>query len=208
MPLDAAIQKLPLVRLTPVAESRPLDPRTRLLLEAPDVMAAVPEVLRRIGEAASVDRVNVLLAQIGPNGERPVARIQQRVSTDPARVSPKMLHRPRCTAPLPGSDESDRARFATCGQVCQRGGRGVTPHVQKLPVLVVNPHSLCNCRCAMCDIWKRKNLQEISAAQFDRQLAQMHTPDNPEVAAEFNNLRTLVHASCESESLGLLVCVF
>ena len=35
MPLDAAIQKLPLVRLTPAAESRPLDPRTRLLLEAP-----------------------------------------------------------------------------------------------------------------------------------------------------------------------------
>src|SRR5712671_6330640 len=34
MPLDAAIQKLPLVRLTP-AEQRPLDPRTRLLLEAP-----------------------------------------------------------------------------------------------------------------------------------------------------------------------------
>jgi len=34
MPLDAAIQKLPLVRLTR-AQSRPLDPRTRLLLEAP-----------------------------------------------------------------------------------------------------------------------------------------------------------------------------
>jgi MATE family, multidrug efflux pump len=34
MPLDAAIQKLPLVRLTP-AQSRPLDPRTRLLLEGP-----------------------------------------------------------------------------------------------------------------------------------------------------------------------------
>ena len=43
---------------------------SRLLLEAPDVMAAVPEVLRRIGEAAAVDRVNVLLAQDGPNGER------------------------------------------------------------------------------------------------------------------------------------------
>jgi len=43
---------------------------SRLLLEAPDVMAAVPEVLRRIGEAAAVDRVNVLLAQSGPNGER------------------------------------------------------------------------------------------------------------------------------------------
>jgi Na+-driven multidrug efflux pump len=34
MPLDAAIQKLPLVRLTP-AQSRQLDPRTRLLLEGP-----------------------------------------------------------------------------------------------------------------------------------------------------------------------------
>jgi MATE family, multidrug efflux pump len=34
MPLDAAIQSLPTVRLAP-AESRPLDPRTRLLLDAP-----------------------------------------------------------------------------------------------------------------------------------------------------------------------------
>src|SRR6266851_5278998 len=34
MPLDAAIQQLPAVGVTP-AESRPLDPRTRLLLEAP-----------------------------------------------------------------------------------------------------------------------------------------------------------------------------
>src|SRR6266852_395141 len=34
MPLDAAIQPLPLVRATP-AETRPLDPRTRLLLEGP-----------------------------------------------------------------------------------------------------------------------------------------------------------------------------
>ncbi|HZF16481.1 MAG TPA: ATP-binding protein [Steroidobacteraceae bacterium] len=43
---------------------------SRLLLEAPDVMAAVPEVLRLIGEAAAVDRVNVILAEHGANGER------------------------------------------------------------------------------------------------------------------------------------------
>jgi signal transduction histidine kinase len=43
---------------------------SRLLLEAPDVMAVVPEVLRRIGEAAGVDRVNIMLAQTGPAGER------------------------------------------------------------------------------------------------------------------------------------------
>jgi signal transduction histidine kinase len=43
---------------------------SRLLLEAPDVMAAVPHVLRQLGEAATVDRVNLMLAQTGPSGER------------------------------------------------------------------------------------------------------------------------------------------
>ncbi len=38
---------------------------SRLLLEAPDVMAAVPHVLRQLGEAAAVDRVNLMLAQHG-----------------------------------------------------------------------------------------------------------------------------------------------
>ena len=42
---------------------------SRLLLQASDVMAAVPEVLRQIGEAANVDRVNLMLSQPGPNGE-------------------------------------------------------------------------------------------------------------------------------------------
>ena len=43
---------------------------SRLLLEAPDVMAVVPEVLRLVGEAAGVDRVNIMLARKGPAGER------------------------------------------------------------------------------------------------------------------------------------------
>ncbi|MDP9172225.1 MAG: radical SAM protein [Acidobacteriota bacterium] len=34
----------------------------------------------------------------------------------------------------------------------------------------MNPHSRCNCRCLMCDIWKRDSVQEISREQFDRQL--------------------------------------
>ena len=42
---------------------------SRLLLQAPDVMAVVPDVLRLIGEAAGVDRVDVMLAQAGPAGE-------------------------------------------------------------------------------------------------------------------------------------------
>src|SRR6201994_2867712 len=42
---------------------------SRLLLEAPDVRAVVPNVLRLIGESANVDRVNLMLSQAGPGGE-------------------------------------------------------------------------------------------------------------------------------------------
>jgi len=42
---------------------------SRMLLEAPDVRGAIPEVVRLIGEAAHVDRVNVMLARRGPAGE-------------------------------------------------------------------------------------------------------------------------------------------
>src|SRR5215831_3214078 len=43
---------------------------SRLLLEAPDVGAAIPAVLGLIGEAARVDRVNLMQTHNGPNGER------------------------------------------------------------------------------------------------------------------------------------------
>jgi signal transduction histidine kinase len=43
---------------------------SRLLLETPNVMGAVPHVLRMLGEAAGADRVNLMQAQRGPNGER------------------------------------------------------------------------------------------------------------------------------------------
>ena len=43
---------------------------SRLLLEAPDVRAAIPGVLGLIGEAARVDRVNLMQARTGAAGER------------------------------------------------------------------------------------------------------------------------------------------
>jgi signal transduction histidine kinase len=42
---------------------------SRMLLEAPDVRGAIPEVVRLIGEAAHVDRVNAMLTRRGPAGE-------------------------------------------------------------------------------------------------------------------------------------------
>ena len=48
----------------------------------------------------------------------------------------------------------------------RRGGR---PHrLQSLPVLVLFPHSRCNCRCVMCDIWRANHdLRELSAGDLE-----------------------------------------
>lgn len=38
-----------------------------------------------------------------------------------------------------------------------------THRIHTLPVVVLMPHSRCNCRCVMCDIWKaNRNMQEIT----------------------------------------------
>ena len=34
--------------------------------------------------------------------------------------------------------------------------------IENLPVLVLFPHSRCNCRCMMCDIWKVRQVREIT----------------------------------------------
>lgn len=45
-----------------------------------------------------------------------------------------------------------------------------TNPVPKLPVLFLWPHSNCNCRCLMCDIWKDRSRKEITTADIERWL--------------------------------------
>lgn len=40
--------------------------------------------------------------------------------------------------------------------------------LERLPVLVLEPHSRCNCRCVMCDIWKSTAAEQITAAELER----------------------------------------
>jgi Fe-coproporphyrin III synthase len=40
--------------------------------------------------------------------------------------------------------------------------------IAALPILVLNIHSRCNCRCVMCDIWKREEGAEIKVAALQR----------------------------------------
>jgi len=45
------------------------------------------------------------------------------------------------------------------------------PHrIRSLPVLVLFPHNRCNCRCVMCDIWRIRQVREITPADLERQL--------------------------------------
>lgn len=47
-----------------------------------------------------------------------------------------------------------------------------THRIFELPILVMMPHSRCNCRCVMCDIWKaNSNKQEISAEELGKHVA-------------------------------------
>jgi MoaA/NifB/PqqE/SkfB family radical SAM enzyme len=40
--------------------------------------------------------------------------------------------------------------------------------LQSVPILVLQPHTRCNCRCVMCDIWKITEAREISAEDLER----------------------------------------
>ena len=47
-----------------------------------------------------------------------------------------------------------------------------THRIHTLPAVVLMPHSRCNCRCVMCDIWKaNRNGQEISRDELARHVA-------------------------------------
>jgi Fe-coproporphyrin III synthase len=37
-----------------------------------------------------------------------------------------------------------------------------------LPILILNAHSRCNCRCVMCDIWKRESNDQMHAQDLER----------------------------------------
>ena len=40
-----------------------------------------------------------------------------------------------------------------------------THRISALPIVILMPHSACNCRCVMCDIWKdNKNLKQLTEA--------------------------------------------
>lgn len=47
--------------------------------------------------------------------------------------------------------------------------------IHSLPVLVLLPHNRCNCRCVMCDIWRIRQVREISPSDLECHRASLHT---------------------------------
>ena len=45
-----------------------------------------------------------------------------------------------------------------------------TDPIARLPILILYPHSRCNCRCLMCDIWRDARREELTAADVERWL--------------------------------------
>ena len=52
---------------------------------------------------------------------------------------------------------------------CSIESRGET--IVALPILLLNVHEHCNCRCLMCDIWQRADGKELDLADFERHRA-------------------------------------
>ena len=51
----------------------------------------------------------------------------------------------------------------TLYQTYQRHRTLQTSRIKALPIVILMPHSACNCRCVMCDIWKgNRNLKQLN----------------------------------------------
>ncbi len=57
-----------------------------------------------------------------------------------------------------------------------------THKISALPVVILMPHSACNCRCVMCDIWKdNKNLKQLTENDIQELLISLKKLDTQQV---------------------------
>ena len=57
-----------------------------------------------------------------------------------------------------------------------------THRITALPIVILMPHSACNCRCVMCDIWKdNKNLKQLTEQDVSGLLASLKKLDTQQV---------------------------
>jgi MoaA/NifB/PqqE/SkfB family radical SAM enzyme len=58
-----------------------------------------------------------------------------------------------------------------------------THKISALPIVILMPHSACNCRCVMCDIWKdNKNLKQLTEHDVETLLVSLKKMGTQQVA--------------------------
>src|ERR1700682_2884755 len=61
-------------------------------------------------------------------------------------------------------------------ETLRRQATRTTHRIHSLPMLVLMPHSRCNCRCVMCDIWQANaNKQELSREDIEHQMGSLRS---------------------------------
>src|SRR5215208_4443766 len=59
-------------------------------------------------------------------------------------------------------------------EVLRRQATRSTHHIYSLPQLVLMPHSRCNCRCLMCDIWQANSeMRELTRDDIAKQMTSL-----------------------------------
>jgi Fe-coproporphyrin III synthase len=57
-----------------------------------------------------------------------------------------------------------------------------TDYIHALPIVILMPHSACNCRCVMCDIWKdNKNLKQLTPDDLSGLMGSLKKLDTQQV---------------------------
>jgi len=70
--------------------------------------------------------------------------------------------------------------------------------ITSLPILVIFPHNRCNCRCVMCDIWRIRQVREITQRDLEPHLASLRQLDVKWIV--FSGGEPLMHSDISSLS--------
>ena len=63
---------------------------------------------------------------------------------------------------------------AAVGEIARRISSRITHRIASLPILALNVHTACNCRCVMCDIWMANaQNRELTVEELDAHLVAM-----------------------------------
>ena len=104
-----------------------------------------------------------------------------RVGASPAKAEPRAcLERSEGVSPtfshlrmqltLNPGDMKSTTSLASCSEYS--ASTNASDHdrhrIRSLPVLVLFPHNRCNCRCVMCDIWRLRQVREITASDLEQ----------------------------------------